>query len=249
MWSAGAFGRWELFLLPSRKDNYIYALRNASHDLMVVDPGEVAPVENFLKEHPSRLRFILLTHHHADHIAGAEELRTRYGALLIGAAADRHRLPPLDREVTDGDRLHLLEEKVEVLAIPGHTLGHIAFFLPESKLLFCGDTLFSLGCGRLFEGTPAQMLSSLTRLAALPEDTAVCCGHEYTLANARFAMTVEPENAALAEMAKEVGTSLMAGHPTLPSTLAQEKRANPFLRVNGDVEAFARLRLQKDVYQ
>ena len=246
--AAGRYGAWELFLIPARTDNYIYALRKDAGELVLIDPGEKIPVDHFLRSKPSRLCATLLTHHHADHIGAAEAVRDSYGGELVGAVMDRHRLPPLDREVTDGEHFDLLGEPVEVMHIPGHTLGHVAYHLPEAGLLFCGDTLFSLGCGRLFEGSPAQMLASLERLASLPDDTAVCCGHEYTLANARFALTVEPQNSALKRRQEEAWQLREQGLPTLPSTLGSEKLCNPFLHSGGDVTSFAELRTRKDMF-
>lgn len=221
--------------LPALSDNYIWLLHDDAGDALVVDPGDASVVEHALAARGLRLRAVLLTHHHPDHVDGAAALRTRHGVPVhaphdprITAATHRH---------DDGDTLALPAPTAhfEVLAVPGHTTSHVAY--TGAGLLFCGDTLFSLGCGRLFEGTPAQMLASLDRLAALPEDTLMCCGHEYTQANGRFAHTVEPRNMALSARLREVDDLRAQGLPTLPVSLASELATNPFLRV--DEEAVA----------
>ena len=213
--------------LPAFEDNYIWVLEDAGHALLV-DPGDAAPVLAAANEGLEPVA-ILLTHHHGDHIGGVPALLQRWPQLPVFAPGDA-RIPLDCQRVVDGDRLQLLDRPVQVLAVPGHTRSHIAFVVDGH--LFCGDTLFSLGCGRLFEGTPAQMHASLQRLAALPADTRVCCGHEYTLANAAFACTVEPDNAALAaRRAQAVGLRAI-GQATLPSTIGDERACNPFLRCN-----------------
>jgi hydroxyacylglutathione hydrolase len=244
-------GPWEVWIIPALKDNYIYGLIHAdTGHAVLVDPGENTHVISWLQSCKIvSLHTILLTHHHGDHTAATAALKAAYGGHVVGAAADAHRLPPLDRPVSEGERFTLSGEDVQVLAIPGHTLGHVAYYLPSADLLFCGDTLFSLGCGRLFEGTPAQMLASLQRLAALPDETWVCCGHEYTLDNARFALTVEPGNPDLIQRQQEAAALRAQGLPTLPARLGMEKRANPFLRTGGDVARFAELRAQKDAFR
>jgi hydroxyacylglutathione hydrolase len=248
--AAGAFGPWQLFLLPALSDNYIYLLfHNDSGYVVVIDPGEKTPVDNWLFTHQATLHTVLLTHHHHDHIGAASALRRAYDCRIIGAVADRERLPALDHELEEGQIFFIEGQRFETLTIPGHTLGHVAYYLPEAGLLFCGDTLFSLGCGRLFEGTPEMMHASLSLLASLPDDTHVCCGHEYTLANARFALTIEPENAALRARYEHAIALRAQGLPTLPVPLAIEKAANPFLRTGDDIPRFASLRARKDLFQ
>jgi len=216
--------------LPALADNYIWLLHDDHGQALVVDPGEAAPVERALAERQLRLRAVLLTHHHPDHVAGAAALRTRHAVPVYGPQDQR--VDCISTPLGDCDELSLEAPQAHfrVLAVPGHTLTHIAYV--GEGLLFCGDTLFSLGCGRLFEGTPAQMLASLDRLAALPGDTRVCCGHEYTLANARFAAEVEPANEALQARTREVAALRAAGEPSLPVTLASERAGNPFLRID-----------------
>ena len=199
---------------------------------MVVDPGDATPVLQMLQAQGLQLQAILVTHHHADHVGGVDALRAATGATVYGPA--RERIPePLVR-LAQGDALDLLGLRFSVLDVPGHTAGHIAYYCPDmdgSPLLFCGDTLFSGGCGRLFEGTPAQMLASLDQLVALPDNTRVCCTHEYTLSNLRFARAVEPGNQALRDYSHHCESLRARQQPTLPSNLALERAINPFLRV------------------
>lgn len=239
----------DVVAVPCLSDNYAWLLRDRETGAVaVVDPGEAGPVERALAARGWSLDLILLTHHHADHVGGAAELRARFGAELVGAAADRHRLPPLDREVHPGDTVSVGDCAATVLATPGHTSGHIAYHFPAASVLACGDTLFSLGCGRVFEGTMAEMFASLRRLAALADDTLLLCGHEYTEANARFACHVDPDNEALAARAEEVRKLRAEGRPTLPVPLGLEKATNPFLRAR-DADEFARLRAKKDSFR
>ena len=258
--------RLRLLPLPAFDDNYIWLLHDG-HAALVVDPGDAAPVLACLKLHALELEGILLTHHHADHTGGVQELRQATGARVYGAAGEE--MPEPLQCVSEGDSLEVLGLHFEVIDVPGHTAGHVAFFAPDvpgGPLLFCGDTLFSGGCGRLFEGTPAQMLASLDKLARLPAETRVCSAHEYTLSNLRFARAVEPGNAELAVYQQRCEALRAAGQPTLPSSLGVELAINPFLRVRepavraaaatqpggagGDeVSAFAALREWKNRYR
>lgn len=223
----------EIHLVPAFADNYIYVLRDpASGKVGVVDPGDAAPVEAFLAERGWRLTHILNTHHHNDHIGGNGALKAAGGVELIGAKADAHRIPDLDTALEDGETVVFGTQQATVIAVPGHTSGHIAFWFPQAGALFSGDTLFALGCGRLFEGTAVQMWASLQRLRDLPDDTLVHCGHEYTLSNARFAVTVDPDNPELRARFAAVEAARQAGRPTIPFTLGEDKRTNPFLRAD-----------------
>jgi hydroxyacylglutathione hydrolase len=240
-------------LIPILQDNYAWLLTDEeSGCTAIVDPAEVDPVVNAIEAAGGRLDLILLTHHHGDHIAGTDAIRERYGAPVVGAKADAHRLPKLDREVSEGSEVDLGASTARVFETPGHTNGHISFFFPGGPggggVLLCGDTLFSLGCGRLLEGTAADMYKSLTRFAALPPETLVCCGHEYTESNARFALHADPGNAALQAYAERVKQLRAAGEPTLPSRLADELECNPFLRAP-DVATLADLRSRKDSFR
>ena len=230
-------------------DNYAWLLRDAATGAVaVIDPAEAGPIEAAIDRAGGRLDLILLTHHHADHVAATDPIHARYGAKVVGARADAHRLPRLDRTVAEGDTVALGDSVARVVETPGHTRGHIAYFFADGgarPVLACGDTLFSLGCGRLLEGTAAEMFASLRKLAALPADTLVCCGHEYTAANARFALSADPGNAALQERAEQVKALRAAGKPTLPSRLGDELAENPFLRAP-DAATFADLRARKD---
>ncbi len=219
-----------LLPLPAFQDNYLWLLHDG-HRALVVDPGDAQPVLAFLQQGGLQLEAILVTHHHPDHIGGLDAVREATGAKVFGPAHET--IPgPLQRLV-EGDRIEALGLAFEVMDVPGHTSGHIAFYCARvdgAPLLFCGDTLFSGGCGRLFEGTPAQMLRSLGKFAALPETTRVCCTHEYTLSNLRFARTVEPENEDLFQYQQRCEALRARQEPTLPSTIGLEQRINPFLR-------------------
>lgn len=219
-----------LLALPAFTDNYIWMLHDG-HRAVVVDPGDAAPVIEALDRHALQLAGILVTHHHADHVGGVNALRPRLQGPVWGPV--REKIPEPFVGLVEGDAIDVLGLHFKVLDVPGHTAGHIAYAQTDAAkhpLLFCGDTLFSAGCGRLFEGTPAQMHESLSKLAALPGDTRVCCTHEYTLSNLKFAAAVEPGNAARADYDARCQALRAGGRPTLPSSIALELAVNPFLR-------------------
>ncbi len=219
-----------LLALSAFTDNYIWMLHDG-REALVVDPGDAAPVLDALDARGLSLKGILVTHHHSDHVGGLDGLRARLQGPVYGPA--RESIPGPFVPLGDGDSIELLGCRFEVLDVPGHTSGHIAYFhRPASgqPLVFCGDTLFSGGCGRLFEGTPAQMHRSLSRLAALPGDTRVCCAHEYTLSNLKFARAVEPRNTELQAYTAHCESLRHRRQPTLPGSIGQERRINPFLR-------------------
>jgi hydroxyacylglutathione hydrolase len=230
-----------LSALPAFADNYIWMLHDGTQ-AVVVDPGDAAPVLQALEAQGLQLVGILVTHHHPDHVGGIEALRPHLQGPVWGPA--RERIPAPCTPLHDGDRLSVLGLHFEVLDVPGHTAGHIAYVQRDAgdePLLFCGDTLFSAGCGRLFEGTPAQMLQSLSRLAALPPGTRVCCTHEYTLSNLKFAAAVEPGNRERAQYHAQCEVLRAQGRPTLPSSIGLERQVNPFLRCEApEVVAAAR---------
>lgn len=256
----------DLVALPAFADNYIWMLHDGRQAL-VVDPGVAAPVRQALSDRSLTLTGILVTHHHADHVGGLVDLLPVLQGPIWGPATEA--LPVPASPCREGQTVLWQGLPFEVLDVPGHTAGHVAYFLPaqghQAPLLFCGDTLFSAGCGRLFEGTPAQMVDSLQRLAALPDATRVCCAHEYTLSNLRFALAVEPGNAALQRHAHVCEALRADGLPTLPSSLALERDINPFLRcrqpeviaaarrhdpaANDDITVFAALRGWKNNYR
>ena len=246
--------------VPCLRDNYAWLLHDAAtRTTAIVDPSEAEPVQKALRETGWRLTHILNTHHHMDHVGGNEALKAASGAVVVGPKADRDRIPAIDVALGEGETYKLGGDEARVFDIPGHTRGHIAFWFPQSHALFCGDTMFAMGCGRLFEGTPAQMWSSLSKLRKLPPETRVYCGHEYTQSNAKFALAVEPDNAALQSRSRQVDTARAKGEPTVPSTLREEVATNPFLRADrpellkaagldgqDPVSAFAEIRRRKD---
>ncbi len=225
--------------LPAFRDNYIWCMRNAT-DALVVDPGDAEPVRRYLAHEGIRLCAILVTHHHADHVGGVQSLAAEYSVPVFGPASEP--IPARTRALREGDHVDVPQLGIgfDVLDVPGHTAGHIAYV--AAGILFCGDTLFSAGCGRLFEGTPAQMMVSLAKFAALPGATKVYCAHEYTAANLRFARTVDPDNARLADHEHDVLAIRDSGLPSLPSTIAIELDTNPFLRVESPAVAAAAMR-------
>ena len=248
----------EIDLFPCRSDNFGVLLHDpVSGATASIDAPEEKPILDALARRGWTLTHILTTHHHGDHVEANLALKQRFGATITGPK--RETIPGIDRKVDEGDVFDFAGRRVEVIATPGHTLGHICFYLPEEKLLFAADTLFALGCGRVFEGTPAQMWGSLEKLAALPDETTVYFGHEYTLSNARFAKTVDPDNAALLARVAEIEALRAAGGFTAPTTIGLEKATNPFLRAGdpgirrhlgmetaSDAEVFAEIRGRKD---
>lgn len=236
----------EIVTIPCLKDNYAFALHlRDTGQTLIVDVPEAAPIIAECARRGWSITDVLLTHHHWDHVDGLPDLRAAVnGPLTVwGAAADSHRLPPLDRALAQGDVVQIGALRGTVLDVSGHTIGHIAVHFPQAGVVFTADSLMALGCGRLFEGTPEQMWDSLSKLAALPKDTLVCSGHEYTQSNARFALTLDPENAALRARAARIDAARAKGMPTVPSPLGLELDTNPFLRA-GDAELKARLGLQ-----
>ena len=233
----------ELVTVPCLRDNYAFLVHNhATGDTALIDAPEATPIAAELAKRNWRLTEILLTHHHDDHVGGLATLRD--GARVVGASADAHRLPPLDLAVAEGDLLHICGQTTHVIDVSGHTVGHIAFHMPDAALAFTGDSLMALGCGRLFEGTPEQMWASLLKLRALPGDTLICSGHEYTESNARFAVSLDPANAALSLRVRAIEAARAAGKPTVPSGLDEERQTNPFLRAD-DAGLKAHLGLQQ----
>ena len=253
-------GALEIVLLPCLADNYCVLLHDhGSGQTAAIDAPHAATITAALSERGWRLNHIFITHHHTDHTAGIAELKRHYGASVTGPGAEAERIPDLTREVTASSSLEFAGHPIKVLETPGHTLGHITYYWPDDALAFTGDTLFSLGCGRIFEGDAETMWDSLSKIAALPGDTRVYCGHEYASSNGRFALVVEPENEALEARVAEVEKLRSEGKPTLPTTIDQEKATNPFLRPQSrairarlglegavDLEVFARLRQLKN---
>jgi len=235
--------------IPCLTDNYAWLLTDEETGTTALcDPGEAGPCLAAIEAAGGRLDLILLTHHHGDHVDGVADVVARTGAKVVGARADAHRLPPLDEAVRPGDHVAIGAASALVLDSPGHTLGHIAFHVPAASAVLCGDTLFATGCGRLLEGTAADMFGSLATLAALPAETLVCCGHEYTESNIRFALTVEPQNAALRAWAAAAAALRAEGKPTVPTTMGHEAATNPFIRAP-DIATLAERRRGKDNFR
>ncbi|WP_299563622.1 hydroxyacylglutathione hydrolase [uncultured Sulfitobacter sp.] len=251
-----------LVTIPCLSDNYAFLLRdNNSGDVALIDVPEAAPITAELDRRGWTLSQIWLTHHHFDHIDGLPELAKTHSAPVYGAKADAERLPDLDSALADGDTFTLGTLDVRVIDVSGHTVGHIAFFVPQAKAAFTADSLMALGCGRLFEGTPEQMHASLEKMRDWPDDTLVCSGHEYTASNAKFALSVDPDNTDLKKRAKDIDAIRAEGRFTVPSLMSLERATNPFLRCNDpglraniglaqatDVEVFAEVRKRKDSF-
>ncbi|MBF9059225.1 hydroxyacylglutathione hydrolase [Rhodobacterales bacterium HKCCSP123] len=252
----------EIVTIACLQDNYAYLLHDpATGRTALIDAPEAGPIEAALAERGWRLSDILITHHHWDHVDGLEALRSATGARVWGAAADAHRLPPLDHALAEDDTVEIGALRGHVIDVSGHTVGHVAYHFPGAGAVFTADSLMALGCGRLFEGTAEQMWESLQKLAALPPETLVCSGHEYTASNARFALTIEPESAALRSRSDAVAAARAEGRPTVPSELAEEMATNPFLRAADPgiaahldmagaepAAVFARIRSLKDAF-
>lgn len=252
----------DLVTVPCLADNYAYLVHDRdTGQTAVIDVPEPGPILAALEAHQWRLTDILITHHHDDHIQGVDTLRARTGAMVLGAAADAHRLPRLDLALTEADSFSVGREFAQVIDVPGHTLGHVAFHFPQSHLCFTADSLMAGGCGRLFEGTARQMHQSLQKLAALPPDTLICSGHEYTASNLRFAAALEPDNPRLISRIAEVADKRAKGLPTVPVPLDEELATNPYLRAHlpalktavglpdaDDVTVFAEIRARKDKF-
>jgi len=249
-----------ILTLPVLNDNYIYLIHDPiSGETAAVDPAVAQPVIDTLEQKGWRLTMILNTHHHGDHVGGNLELKQKTGCTVIAPLSDRHRIPGLDRGVVDGDVIMLGAHSARVISTPGHTSGHVVYHFSGDNLLFCGDTLFVMGCGRLFEGTAEQMWHSLQQLKALPGSTQIYCAHEYTQTNGRFSLTVEPDNRQLQQRMADINQQRANHQPTVPSTIAQELATNPFFREDSlelqetvkmankkPVEVFAEVRRLKD---
>lgn len=223
----------KVYLVPFAKDNYAYVLvRPSTGKCVIIDPGEAKPLLEFCKKKKLFPSQIWLTHHHQDHIGGAQELKDHFNLEVLAPELEKKQIPFATRYVSDLDLFHFGHSKVKVIETPGHTLGHISYWLYQDQILFCGDTLFSLGCGRLFEGTAKQMWNSLCKLRVLPQETLVYCGHEYTYANAKFAKKYDKENQALLDRYEQVKKLKAKKKPTLPITIGEELLTNPFLRAD-----------------
>ncbi len=250
----------EVYQFPCLQDNYGFLIHDsATGATAAIDTPEVAPINRALADKGWQLTHILNTHHHYDHAGGNDALKAQWQCQVVGAAIDAERIPGIDLEVKDGESLAFGSAQAEVLEVPGHTSGHIAYYFAEAQIAFVGDTLFALGCGRLFEGTPQQMNDSLNKLMALPDDTVVYCAHEYTEANAAFAATVEPDNPALQQRIQDIQRLREAGQPTVPTSIGLERATNPFVRADSSelqsvlgmvgadaVDVFAETRRRKD---
>jgi hydroxyacylglutathione hydrolase len=239
----------EIVRIPALSDNYIWLMHDpASAETVVIDPAEGAPVLAAAAQRGWTISQIWNTHWHPDHVGGNAAIKAETGCTITGPAAERHRIPTLDRHVGEGDRVRIGAIEAQVLEVPAHTAGHIAYYLPDAEVVFVGDTLFAMGCGRLFEGTAEQMYANMRRLEALPPETRVYCAHEYTLANGRYALAAEPDNDALRRRMTEVERARAAGEATVPTTIGAERATNPFMRAASVAELAAR-RAAKDGFR
>lgn len=250
----------EILTIPCRTDNYAFILHeDTTGEVAIVDAPEAEPLLDALDTRGWKASTVLITHHHGDHVEGLAGIKAKHEVIVIGAAADAHRLPKLDKEVADGDTVEVCGQTTQIFDVSGHTVGHIAFYMPNSSAVFTADSLMALGCGRVFEGTMDQMWTSLSKLAALPKDTIVYSGHEYAAANAKFALTIEPENADLKARVWDISEKRTKSEPTVPTSLSLELATNPFLRAGetsvkealgmlgaSDAEIFAEIRTRKD---
>jgi hydroxyacylglutathione hydrolase len=233
-------------IIPCLQDNYSYLIIDKEDNTAcVVDPSEADPIIKYLENNNIKLKFILNTHHHYDHVGGNEKLKSKYGASVIGYKEDKERIPGIDILISDQETWIYKNFEAKIIHIPGHTLGHICFYFHKEKSVFTGDTLFSLGCGRIFEGTYEQMFESLRKLKELPKDTKVFCGHEYTLQNSKFCMVHDKDNLNLKAKIGDIKIKLKAGMSTIPSTIKDELECNIFFRSH-NVETFSKLRDLKD---
>lgn len=234
-------------LVPILRDNYCYVIEGDDKQCIIIDPGQVAPVSAFIADRGLKPVLILNTHHHADHVAGNAELKSLHNIPVIGPRAEMSMIPHIDKGVAEGETIEQSGVTFHVIETPGHTNGHVVFYAPALNALFAGDTLFSMGCGRLLEGSADDMFASLQKLSSLPADTLLYCGHEYTESNGRFAQSVEPDNRDIGTRMAEVVKLRANDLPTLPVTLATEHMTNPFLRADS-AKKFAELRLRKDQF-
>ena len=233
-------------IIPCLQDNYSYlVIDDSNNSAYVVDPGEASPIINFLDNKDIKLKYILNTHHHHDHIGGNKELKEKFGSRVVGFKEDSNRIPGIDILLEDNQIWKAENFKAKIIHIPGHTSGHICFHFFQEKFIFTGDTLFSLGCGKIFEGTYKEMFESLNKIKSLPEETKIYCGHEYTLANSKFCMIHDPKNLNLKKKIEKIKKKIDDGLPTIPSTIKDELECNIFLRAN-NFESFSKLRDLKD---
>jgi hydroxyacylglutathione hydrolase len=236
----------QIYQIPALIDNYIYIL-HAEERTAVIDPSESNSVLSFLQQRDWTLEYILNTHHHFDHVGGNEDIKQHKKCLIYASKFDEDRVPGCDKGFKEGEIITLGHHQIQVIDIPGHTKGHIAYYLPENGVLFCGDTLFAMGCGRVFEGTMEQLYTSLQKIKTLPDDTSVYCAHEYTLKNIEFALTIEPNNKDLQNKLRETKAKREKNQSTVPTFLGDEKKYNPFLKAKS-FEEFKEIRLKKDIF-